>query len=517
MLAERRRDVRHRMQTPAFVLIGGGPEALILNANGGGLALQSSQPIAVCTRVELNLDDGEGRRRIVTGARVAWSDGQGRAGIEFLDLSPELRGELHHWLKINVQSDANRANSAVALESADEEATALETSVDALLASAAERAVLLTRSHGSAIALNDSHDTRCRAVAGEIAPPVGSRIDSQSGLTGACLRSGRVIRCDSTDSDPEVDRESCRRLGISSVLAAPIVHGGSVVGLIEVFSRRSHAFDNSDCSALERLAETVADSMTASGWSGQERDNPLPGLAVSTGVAPPSNISAEENFPLTSLLVPAGYKFSFTEKLMLHKRAGKWAVVGIVLAVGLWIAFGIPSQWRTKTVPVTVGNPQVADQDHTTPNASKPRGNSAAPVPGTQDWLEGVRERAERGDSIAELKLGAAYAAGQDNVQNYAEAVKWLTRSADQGNVTAAAALGAFYWAGRGVTPGYVDAYMWSAIAQAQGDEASSYRVTILQSRMSPAELAEARRRAATWLRTHRKQIAFKRDATTHR
>jgi hypothetical protein len=500
------------------VLIGEGQEGLILDANGRGLALQSNQPIALRTRtrVELNLD-GMGRRRIVTGARVAWSDGQGRAGIEFLNLSPELRGELHEWLKVNDQSDANRAESAVEVESAEEEA--VEASVDAVLASAAERAVLLTRAHGSAIALNDGHDARCRAIAGEIAPPVGSRIDSQSGLTGACLRSGRAMRCDCTDSDPEVDRESCRRLGISSVLAVPIVHDGSVIGLIEVFSRQTFAFDESDCRALDRLAETVADSMTASRWLGRERERNdlLPGTAVTTGVAPPSNISADESSPLTSLLVPAGYKFSFSEQLMLHKRAGQWAVAGTVLAAGLWLAFGNPSQWRANTAPVPVGNPRVSEQDQTTPNASKPGSLAAARVSKTQDWLEGVRESAERGDPTAELKLGAAYAAGQDNVQDYTEAVKWLTRSADQGNATAAAALGAFYWAGRGVTPGYVDAYVWSAIAQAQGDEASSYRVTILQSRISPVELAEARRRVTAWLRTHRKQIALKRDATTHR
>jgi GAF domain-containing protein len=379
MLAERRREVRHRIQTPAFVSIGDGAEGLMLDANARGLALQSKQPIAVCTGVELNLDGVEGRRRIVTAVRVAWSDGKGRAGIEFLNLSPKFRGELNEWLKVNVQSDANRAESAVAVESADEEPTAVETSVDARLVSAAERAVLLTRADGSAIALNDGHDTRCRALAGEIAPPVGSRIDSQSGLTGACLRSGRVMRCDSTDSDPQVDRESCRTLGISSIIAAPIVRGGFVVGLIEVFSRQTFAFDDSDCHALVRLAETVTDSIAAIGWLGQERDDLVPGTSASTGVVPPSNISADESYPLTSLLVPAGYKFSFSEKLMLHKSAAQWSVAGIVLAAGLWLAFGNPSRWRTNTAPVSVGSVRVADQDQTTPKASKPGGVSAAP------------------------------------------------------------------------------------------------------------------------------------------
>jgi hypothetical protein len=325
------------------------------------------------------------------------------------------------------------------------------------------------------------------------------------------------MRCDNTDSDPEVDLETCRRLGIGSLVAIPIVHAGSVVGLIEVFSRQTFAFDDSDCHALVRLAETVADSIAAIGWLGQERDDLVRGTATSTGVVPLSNISADESSLLTGLLVSAGYKFSLTEKVILHKRAVQWSIAGIVLAIGLWLAFGTGSQWRTNTAPVPVGTPRVSEQDKTTPNASKPRSVSAARVPRTQDWLEGVREGAERGDAIAELKLGAAYAAGQDNVQNYTEAVKWLTRSADQGNVTAAASLGAFYWAGRGVTTGYVNAYSWSAIAEAQGDEASRYRTTILRSRMSPVELSEGRRRAAAWLRTHSKQIALRRGVPAYR
>jgi len=157
------------------------------------------------------------------------------------------------------------------------------------------------------------------------------------------LPGGNAAQKNNTDSDLKSTAKPAAAWESKSVLAAPIVDGGSVVGLIEVFSRQNFAFDDSDCHALDRLAETVADSMTASRWLGRERerDNLLPGTAVSTGVAPPSNVSAEESSPLTSLLVPAGYKFSFGEKLMLHKRAGQWAVAGIVLAAGLWLAFGI--------------------------------------------------------------------------------------------------------------------------------------------------------------------------------
>lgn len=52
-----------------------------------------------------------------------------------------------------------------------------EPSADAQLASVAERALLLTRGDGSAIALRDGQSIFCRAAAGELAPPIGSQID----------------------------------------------------------------------------------------------------------------------------------------------------------------------------------------------------------------------------------------------------------------------------------------------------------------------------------------------------
>ena len=139
-----------------------------------------------------------------------------------------------------------------------------------------------------------------------------------------------------------------------------------------------------------------------------------------------------------------------------------------------------------------------------------PTGASATPVYTNHDFEE-VRQRAEGGDTNAQLELGAMYASGQHNIkERNTEAVNWLTRSANGGNATAASALGALYWDGRGVTQGYVNAYMWSAIAAAEDNEVSSYRVTILESRMSPGELDEAKRRAQAWLRMHGKRITVK-------
>lgn len=413
-----------------------------------------------------------------------------------------------------------------------------ESSLDALLVSSVERVLLLTRADGAAIALEDGRGMCCRASTGEIAPPIGTPIDSRSGLTGACLRSGSLMRYDSKDSDPVVDRENCRRLGIASIVAVPIVLGRRVAGLLEVFSRQSCAFDISDCNRIETVATTLADSMIRSGWL-CSADNGDPEFVPKTesgsrttetqrgptktaiALAMPSLgndtvVSATHDQTSITALSPAGYKFSLRDKIVLHPRATMWSAGALLLAAVVWFGIGFPRQFRNPSAPQIVVNPQT-QRLGTSPTANRPGDVSASTVSPAPGWLEDTRRRAERGDPDAELKLGAAYADGQNGAADYSEAVKWLTKSADHGSVTAAAVLGAFDWAGRGATPGYIDAYMWSAIAQAEGDEASSYRVAILESRMSPAELAEGRRRAVAWLRTHGKSNETKPVMSTNR
>ena len=501
MVVERRQRTRKRTRGPAYASMGEGPRGLILDASNHGLALKTDLPISVGTRGEIKLELLETDRYITTAARVAWSDDEGHAGIEFLGLSSESSSQLEDWLRLESQPERHWTVTTYLPKPAHQETTN-PSDADAQLASLAEQAILLTRAHGAAIALNDGSCMRCRGAAGEIAPPIALEIDTKSGLTGACLRSGRVLRCDDADRHPLVDRESCRTLGVRSIIAAPILYQGSVVGLIEVFSRHSCAFDDVDCHSLERLAIKLLDSLAGSALRSDGALNGAQHLIVSAPTRPEN-----ATYPL---LIPPGYEFSWVEKLMLHKQAALLPLAAILLAAGAWLGFGAPRPFRNSAAPQAATNLRPGEQalstkssdfDNTRPSTTH------TPHP----WLEEVRKRAEGGDLDAELKLGAAYADGREIQQNYGEAVKWLTRATNHGNATAAAELGAFYWEGRGVTQDYVEAYVWSAIAQAEGDEASGYRLAILQSRMSPIELAEAKQRAAVWLRTHRgKQIDTK-------
>lgn len=82
----------------------------------------------------------------------------------------------------------------------------------------------------------------CAASASSDAPGLGSRLQIGSGFPGEWVRTLKLLGCDDADADQRVDRETCRALGIRSIVAAPIVFGGAVAGLREMFSPEAMAF-----------------------------------------------------------------------------------------------------------------------------------------------------------------------------------------------------------------------------------------------------------------------------------
>jgi hypothetical protein len=120
-----------------------------------------------------------------------------------------------------------------------------------------QRAQVLTRSTGAAIALGHKESMICLASVGANAPTLGSRLDVSTGFSGECVRTAKAQRCDNSDSDSRVDGEICRRLGVRSILAAPITFAGEVVGVLEAFSSERFAFHDGDLVVLENLAETI--------------------------------------------------------------------------------------------------------------------------------------------------------------------------------------------------------------------------------------------------------------------
>jgi hypothetical protein len=108
-----------------------------------------------------------------------------------------------------------------------------------------------------ALRRDDHNDMLCRASAGSSAPELGVLLSMENGFSGESVRTRQVLRCDDAQQDSRVNRENCRRLGISSVVAMPIVSDHQVLGIFELFSSKPNAFGDDNVAALRRLSEMV--------------------------------------------------------------------------------------------------------------------------------------------------------------------------------------------------------------------------------------------------------------------
>jgi GAF domain/PilZ domain len=308
---ERRRCLRQSMHAPAFASFDGVSGGMILDLSEEGLSMQTGsrmhgQWLERERRVHLEMDLTEPPAHLETTGYIAWADALGRAGVRFTDLPEEARLRLNEWLTINagapstiapkvmvgrgmgwpagsrVDGNRDRRPMAISLEAeadAEEigprtngggypasatvqyEFSSLGTDLGAALRLIGERARSLTRGTSAAIALVHKGAVMCRASVGESAPGLGTRLDVNSGLSGECFREGKTMRCDDTENDPRVDLESCRRLGVRSILAAPVRFERDTVGLLMVFATAPFNFDEGDVAVVESLAHTVVRSM----------------------------------------------------------------------------------------------------------------------------------------------------------------------------------------------------------------------------------------------------------------
>jgi len=504
---DRRRRVRHKIQLPAYVSLGDSPTdtaidlSEIINLSEDGMAIQTSSPLKVDQRATFVLDLPETNTKIRTDGKVVWAGSSGRVGIKFAGMSRDLHFELKKWLFANAvagwvhHTADNAQNGAMAeevlsepptelhfetptaadhsvlltgLEAVKREVEALGADLDAALYLIARRAQAFTRADSAAIALTEGEDMVCCGTSGPSAPPAGAHLKVGSGFSGECVRTGLLLRCDDSETDGRVDRESCRYLGIRSMIATPIRWDVSIIGLLEVFSPEPNAFSTEADVVLNRLAEITAGAVHTAG-SAEEH-------SAATAERQEDEFIAEEATPLSL-------------KALFRSRNALLFVAGLtVLLVALWVI-------------LTWGNGGTRETTSpSTQSKTVPRFNTTET---SAENLPSLRRLADQGDPTAQFAIGARYATGEEVPQDYAQAVRWFTKAAEQGQVAAQATLGAYYWAGRGVPADPAKAYFWSFLAEAGGDDASRSRVALLASRLTRGQVLAAQKQANEWFKQH--------------
>ena len=110
---------------------------------------------------------------------------------------------------------------------------------------------------------------------------------------------------------------------------------------------------------------------------------------------------------------------------------------------------------------------------------------------------------AEQGDPRAQTYLGVMYLRGRGVPQNFDAAAFWLHLASETGLPEAQYFLGLMYDKGQGVAQDFVVAHAWLNLAVAHAEPRQRDRWVLIRdavaSKMSEAQLADARRLAYTW------------------
>ena len=113
-----------------------------------------------------------------------------------------------------------------------------------------ERSKGLTGASGAAIESLDGDELVPEVSVG----PAGPRLMVSNGLSGTSIRTGELQRSDDTSTDPRIDQEAYRALGIRSILVVPLRDDQRTLGVLQVIADQPNAFTDRDAKALRLLA-----------------------------------------------------------------------------------------------------------------------------------------------------------------------------------------------------------------------------------------------------------------------
>src|SRR5438445_944620 len=136
------------------------------------------------------------------------------------------------------------------------------------LARIARRVQTSTLAFGAAIALlqPETGDFVCQARSGSMAPPLEMPLQKEGSFTGVCIQSGEGLHCEDSETDDRVDTGVIRALGVRSIIAVPIKHQETVIGVLATFSPVRGAFTDIEVSALKTAADHVAGLVQGDGF-----------------------------------------------------------------------------------------------------------------------------------------------------------------------------------------------------------------------------------------------------------
>jgi hypothetical protein len=210
-----------------------------------------------------------------------------------------------------------------------------------------EEACVVTGATGAAVALARGNEMLCRATAGADAPDLGVCLDPRSGLSGSCIQTRQMQQCPDTETDPRVDAEACRLLGVRSIVVLPLLRGNDLEGILEILSSRPNAFGPGDLGSLQTLSRRILER------KGQDSATPAPPGAPGSLLKVEELGARNKHHPSSD---PGISRIPST-----FRRNEIWTAVLGVLVIGVAVLLGMMVGWRLGWRKATL---QMHDNSH---------------------------------------------------------------------------------------------------------------------------------------------------------
>jgi two-component system, cell cycle sensor histidine kinase and response regulator CckA len=144
-----------------------------------------------------------------------------------------------------------------AIVQTQQQIAALELDPDALTSTIVLRAQRLCGGDGAAVQWFEGHESVYHQGSGMAAGHIGLRLDRSASLAGLTALNDEAVYSSDTSIDPRADADVCARLGIRSLICAPLHRDGGVVGVLSILGREPHAFDELAVETARLMAEFI--------------------------------------------------------------------------------------------------------------------------------------------------------------------------------------------------------------------------------------------------------------------
>jgi PAS domain S-box-containing protein len=154
--------------------------------------------------------------------------------------------------QIQKQAETNRKLESIV--SVQQEIGTADVGLNGIMTLMAKRTQGLTGAEGAVIELVKGDEMVYRAASGTTIPYLGTRLKIADSFSGLCVREEKTLSCADADNDIRVNREVCQRIGVRSMIVAPLQARKNTVGALKVLSSRKDAFSHEDVMALQAMA-----------------------------------------------------------------------------------------------------------------------------------------------------------------------------------------------------------------------------------------------------------------------